>query len=89
MPAGRARQACGGVLLVDTVGELRTLYGVADIAYVGGSLFARGSNRGGHNVIEPAMQEIPVLFGPHHFSFRDTVEDLLSAEAGIKVGGRY
>lgn len=76
---------CGGVLLVDTVGELRTLYGVADIAYVGGSLFARGSNRGGHNVIEPAVQGIPVLFGPHHFSFRDTVDDLLAAEAGVQV----
>ena len=85
--AGRARApGCGGVLLVDTVGELRTLYGVADIAYVGGSLFARGSNKGGHNVIEPAIQGIPVLFGPHHFSFSDTVEDLLSAGAGIRVG---
>ena len=85
--AGRARApACDGVLLVDTVGELRTLYGIADIAYVGGSLFARGSNKGGHNVIEPAMQGIPVLFGPHHFSFSDTVEDLLTAEAGIQVG---
>lgn len=84
--AGQASApGCGGVLLVDTVGELRTLYGVADIAYVGGSLFARGSNRGGHNVIEPAMQGIPVLFGPHHFSFSDTVEDLLTAEAGIQV----
>ena len=84
--AGRtSAPGCGGVLLVDTVGELRTLYGVADIAYVGGSLFARGSNRGGHNVIEPAMQGIPVLFGPHHFSFRDTVDDLLAAEAGVQV----
>ena len=77
---------CGGVLLVDTVGDLRALYGVADIAYVGGSLFARGSNKGGHNVIEPAILGVPVLFGPHHFSFRDTVDDLLAAEAGIRVG---
>ncbi len=77
---------CGGVLLVDTVGELRGLYGVADIAYVGGSLFGRGANRGGHNVIEPAIQGVPVLFGPHHFSFRDTVDDLLAAGGGVKVG---
>ena len=77
---------CGGVLLVDTVGELRALYGAADIAYVGGSLFARGSNKGGHNVIEPAILGVPVLFGPHHFSFRDTVDDLLAAGAGIRVG---
>ena len=85
--AGRAgAPGCEGVLLVDTVGELRALYGVADIAYVGGSLFARGSNKGGHNVIEPAIQGVPVLFGPHHFSFSDTVEDLLAAEAGVRVG---
>ena len=83
---GANAPGCGGVLLVDTVGELRSLYGVADIAYVGGSLFARGSNKGGHNVIEPAIQGVPVIFGPHHFSFRDTVDDLLAAEAGIQVG---
>ena len=80
-PPGR-----GGVLLVDTIGELRSLYVVADIAYVGGSLFARGGNKGGHNVIEPAIKGVPVLFGPHHFSFRDTVDDLLAAGAGIEVG---
>jgi len=85
--AGRANApGCGGVLLVDSVGELRALYGAADIAYVGGSLFDRGSNKGGHNVIEPAILGVPVLFGPHHFSFRDTVDDLLAAEAGIRVG---
>ena len=85
--AGRARApGRGGVLLVDTVGELRFLYGVADVAYVGGSLFARGGNKGGHNVIEPAIQGVPVLFGPHHFSFSDTVDDLLAARAGIRVG---
>ena len=74
-----------GVLLVDTMGELRFLYAAADIAFVGGSLFYRGSNKGGHNPIEPAVLGVPVLFGPYHFSFRDTVEDLLTAEAGIRV----
>ena len=85
--AGRANApGCDGVLVVDTVGELRSLYGAADIAFVGGSLFARGSNKGGHNVIEPAIKGVPVLFGPHQFSFRDTVDSLLEAEAGIEVG---
>ena len=84
--AGRGRPpGGGGVLLVDTVGELRFLYAAADIAFVGGSLFDRGANKGGHNVIEPAIQGIPVLFGPCQFSFRDTVEDLLAAEAGVRV----
>ena len=85
--AGRENApGCGGVLLVDSVGELRALYGAADIAYVGGSLFDRGSSRGGHNVIEPAILGVAVLFGPHHFSFRDTVVDLLAADAGIRIG---
>src|SRR6476646_2961952 len=41
----------GGVLLIDTIGELSKLYTVADIAFVGGSLVPRG----GHNIIEPAQ----------------------------------
>jgi len=75
----------GGVLVVDTVGELRTLYAVADIAFVGGSLFYRGSNKGGHNLMEPAILGVPVLFGPYNFSFKETAQDLLAAEAGVLV----
>ena len=71
-----------GVLIVDTVGELGKLYGVADVAFVGGSLFYRGSNKGGHNLMEPAIVGVPVLFGPYNFSFKETVEDLLAADAG-------
>ncbi len=74
-----------GVLVVDTVGELGKLYSVADIAFVGGSLFFRGANKGGHNLMEPAILAVPVLFGPYNFSFKETVEDLLAAEAGRLV----
>ncbi len=74
-----------GVLVVDTVGELGKLYSVADIAFVGGSLFFRGANKGGHNLMEPAILAIPVLFGPYNFSFKETVEDLLAADAGKLV----
>jgi 3-deoxy-D-manno-octulosonic-acid transferase len=74
-----------GVLLVDTVGELSRLYGVADLAFVGGSLFFRGANKGGHNLMEPAVLGVPVLFGPFNFSFKETVEDLLAADAGRLV----
>jgi 3-deoxy-D-manno-octulosonic-acid transferase len=74
-----------GVLIVDTVGELRTLYAVADIAFVGGSLFFRGSNKGGHNLMEPAILALPVIFGPYHSSFKDTVAELLEADAGVEV----
>jgi 3-deoxy-D-manno-octulosonic-acid transferase len=74
-----------GVLLVDTVGELSRLYGAADVAFVGGSLFFRGANKGGHNLMEPAVLGVPVLFGPYNFSFKETVEDLLAADAGRLV----
>ena len=74
-----------GVLIVDTVGDLGKLYGVADVAFVGGSLFYRGSNKGGHNLMEPAIVAVPVLFGPYNFSFKETVEDLLAADAGWLV----
>ncbi|MBN1237345.1 MAG: 3-deoxy-D-manno-octulosonic acid transferase [Gammaproteobacteria bacterium] len=75
----------GGVLIVDTVGELGRLYGAADVAFVGGSLNFRGSNKGGHNLMEPAIRGVPVLFGPYNFSFKDTVEDLLRQDAGLLV----
>jgi 3-deoxy-D-manno-octulosonic-acid transferase len=74
-----------GVLVVDTVGELGKLYAVADLAFVGGSLFYRGANKGGHNLMEPAILAVPVLFGPYNFSFKETVEDLLAADAGRLV----
>jgi len=74
-----------GVLVVDTVGELSRLYAVADLAFVGGSLFYRGANKGGHNLMEPAILGVPVLFGPYNFSFKETVEDLLAADAGKLV----
>ncbi len=59
----------GGVLLVDTIGELASLYGLADVAFVGGSLVPRG----GHNIIEPAQHGVAVVTGNHTENFRDIV----------------
>jgi len=84
----RAAPGSGGVLIVDTVGDLRTLYAAADIAFVGGSLFDRGSSKGGHNLMEPAILGLPILFGPYHFSFRETVRELLEVDAAIEVRDR-
>ena len=83
LDAGRA-SAPGrdGVLIVDTLGELGRLYAASDVAFVGGSLFYRAANKGGHNLMEPAILAVPVLFGPYNFSFKETVEDLLAANAG-------
>ncbi|HSG65797.1 MAG TPA: hypothetical protein VLD39_12385, partial [Gammaproteobacteria bacterium] len=81
--AGETRT--GGVLVIDTVGELRALYGVADVAFVGGSLFYRGSNKGGHNLMEPAILGLPVVFGRFNFSFEDAARALVAARAGYEV----
>lgn len=73
------------VLVVDTIGELRRFYAMSDIAYVGGSLHYRGSNKGGHNLMEPAVLGTAVIFGPHNYSFRETVTHLLEAGGGKLV----
>lgn len=57
-------------ILVDTLGDLVSLYGIADCAFVGGSLIPRG----GHNLLEPAAQGCPVLHGPSMENFRAITE---------------
>src|SRR5439155_25099433 len=49
----------GAVLLVDTIGELSSLYALAEIAFVGGSLVPKG----GHNIIEPAQHGVASVVG--------------------------
>lgn len=73
------------VLLVDTIGDLKRYYSMSDVAYVGGSLHYRGSNKGGHNLMEPAILGIVPMFGPYNFSFRETVRALLDGEAALQV----
>jgi 3-deoxy-D-manno-octulosonic-acid transferase len=65
----------GSVAVVDTVGELRKLYGIATLAFLGGSLIPHG----GQNMLEPAALGCPVVFGPHVANFRDIAETLLAA----------
>ncbi len=70
------------VVLVDTMGELGPLWGLADVAFVGGSLDGR---RGGQNMIEPAAFGAAVVFGPHVWNFADTAARLLDAHAACQV----
>ncbi len=74
-----------GVLVVDVIGRLGRLYAAADVAFVGGSLYYRGPGKGGHNLMEPAVLGVPVLFGPYNVSFKDTVEDLLAENAAVRA----
>jgi 3-deoxy-D-manno-octulosonic-acid transferase len=69
--------------LLDTLGELSACWGLADIAFVGGSL----TNRGGQNMIEPAGYGALVLFGPNTWNFKDITESLLSQDAAKVVTG--
>lgn len=71
-----------GVLVLDTMGELRGLYGRATLAFVGGSI-VRG--RGGQSLAEPAAASAPVLFGPYHESQRAIADALIAANAGAVV----
>ena len=70
------------ILLVDTIGELGAVWGLADVAFVGGSL---DGHRGGQNMIEPAAYGAAVVFGPHTWNFKDTVARLLDQQAAIEV----
>ncbi|WFM71423.1 lipid IV(A) 3-deoxy-D-manno-octulosonic acid transferase [Halomonas sp. CKK8] len=69
------------VYLGDTMGELLALYGAADLAFVGGSLVPIG----GHNLLEPAAQGIPVLTGPALANFEDVAEVMRGAGALVEV----
>jgi 3-deoxy-D-manno-octulosonic-acid transferase len=72
----------GGVLLLDTIGELSALYALADVAFVGGSLVPRG----GHNIIEPAQYGAAIVTGNHTDNFRDIVGLFQSRDAVRIVG---
>ncbi len=65
------------ILLGDTMGELMMLYGVSDIAFVGGSLVVRG----GHNFIEPAAWSLPLQSGEHLFNFSEVSQLMQNAKA--------
>lgn len=72
----------GGVLLLDSIGELAAIYSLATIAFVGGSLVPRG----GHNILEPALYGVPIITGSHYENFRDIVNFFLSRNAVRAVG---
>ena len=70
------------VFLLDSIGELASLYRLADGAFVGGSLV----NAGGHNILEPAaFGKVPV-FGPSMENFAAIASRFLEAGAAVQVG---
>ena len=70
----------GEVVLLDTIGELASVYSLASVAFVGGSLIPAG----GHNPLEPAQFGVPIAMGPQHANFRAIV-DLLVEQKAIRI----
>ena len=71
------RPIAGEIFLLDSIGELASLYEYADLAFVGGSMVPRG----GHNVLEAAQFGTPILVGQHTENFRDIIEVFRKADA--------
>lgn len=71
------------VFLGDSMGELPVFLGVADVAFVGGSLVKVG----GHNMLEAAAQGVPVIFGPQVYNFSAIARLLRDRGAGVMVHG--
>jgi 3-deoxy-D-manno-octulosonic-acid transferase len=67
----------GEIVLLDTIGELASVYSLASVAFVGGSLVPAG----GHNPLEPAQFGVPIVMGPHIANFRAIVDDLVAHDA--------
>jgi len=71
----------GGVLLLDTVGELMQIFAFSDLVYMGGTMVPTG----GHNPLEPASCGLPVVFGPHMENFREIAAHFLKSGAALQV----
>jgi 3-deoxy-D-manno-octulosonic-acid transferase len=73
----RACEASTTVFLGDTMGEVPLFYAASDIAFVGGSLVPVG----GHNLLEPAAQALPIITGPHLFNAQDIADMFVEMNA--------
>lgn len=65
-------------IIISSIGKLNTLYDMADIAFIGGSLL---SKYGGHNIIEPAKNKCAIIIGPHIKNFEDIVSQFIENDA--------
>jgi 3-deoxy-D-manno-octulosonic-acid transferase len=77
--AARAHRALrpGEIVLLDTIGELASVYSLAAVAFVGGSLVPAG----GHNPLEPAQFAVPIAMGPHYANFAAITDGLRGSDA--------
>ena len=69
------------ISILDTIGDLKTMYSASDIVFVGGSLVKKG----GQNPIEPASLAKPIIIGKFTFNFQDVIKSFLENGAAIQV----
>jgi 3-deoxy-D-manno-octulosonic-acid transferase len=69
------------VVILDTLGELSSVYALADVVFVGGSLVSAG----GHNILEPVAAGRPVIVGLHMENFQEIADQFRSAGALVQV----
>ena len=74
---GDVKLVSGEIVLLDSIGELASVYSLAAVAFVGGSLVAAG----GHNPLEPAQFGVPVVIGDRYENFQTIVDDMLDEQA--------
>ncbi len=70
------------IVIFNAIGYLNKLYSIANLAFVGGSMF---KETGGHNIIEPAANMCPFIFGPYIYNFEDISQMFLSENACIQI----
>jgi len=73
----------GEIILLDTIGELASVYSLASVAFVGGSLVPAG----GHNPLEPAQFGVPIVMGPYYENFAAIVDSLRECH-GLRIATR-
>ena len=71
------------IVVLDSIGELATVYQIATVVFVGGSLVATG----GHNILEPAVFGKPIVFGPSMENFAEIASTFVTNGAAIQVRG--
>jgi 3-deoxy-D-manno-octulosonic-acid transferase len=75
------RDSSAKVVLLDTIGELQSVYSMATVVFVGGSI----AKTGGHNILEPAAVGACILTGAHTYNFREIVEAFVLEEAIVQL----
>ena len=73
------------IILLDSIGELASLYRFAAVVFVGGSLVPKG----GHNILEPALDAKPIIVGPYMENFREIAAEFTRHDAVVQLQGKH